>query len=334
MKSIFLRAALATAAITWAGLIHAALPTASAKHARASVISGMHSSIPPNCVEATTNAINAWNAAGANFSILPDFIVSTPRPDEQTQEYNDANVTIDDGVLQDPRALMAARVDADPATRIIKNADIRVDKRRIRNNDPTQIQLNCSTFDPVPVDVVDWQSAILHEFGHVVGLEHDANDIGCAMYDQLGPGQIQRTLCPAEKQSYIDNYKALRITGIPNVSGPQRVVISAKIFYAGAAPFPLTRETINISCPGGWSCGPYNGNFPVNAPSPLTFNFKCTNTGDLPTSTFGWRTTLIDANGVRTNAVDHTSTCTSPAGASSEISGDKPKGIGRIIIID
>lgn len=334
MKNKLLSIAAISATMACAGTTHAALPTAFAKFSRASVTSGMHHSIPPTCVQPTINAINSWSAVGANFVLFPDFITSTPRPEEQTQTFNSANVTIDDGVLANPLALMAARVDTNNTTKIIANSDIRIDKRRIWNNDPTQIQLSCSPASSTPPTVVDWESAILHEFGHVVGINHDAFDLACAMYDELGPGVTVRALCAKEKQTYIDNYKTLQIVSLPNVAGPHNVDISAKVFYEGSPTFPLKRETLNTSCPSGWSCSAYNGNYSSHAASPLTFNYKCTVSASKPTATFGWRTTLIDANGVRTNSIDHTSTCTQSTSTLSEDASATPGGINRVIITD
>ncbi|MBT2745619.1 MULTISPECIES: matrixin family metalloprotease [unclassified Lysobacter] len=332
MNHIPLRILLVAGAMAWAGLAQAAAPTAVGHYVRASVISGMHNSVPPNCVEATTSAITTWNTVGANFSIFPDFLVSTPRPDEQTVEYNEANITIDTGLFSEPRAVMGTARDVNPTTKIITNSDIRVDDRRVWNHDPSVEQLSCSTLPPT-INQVDWQTVMLHELGHAIGFLHDAS-IGCAMYGGGSPGTMQRTLCADEKQAYIDNYKALRITSIPNVSGPQQVNIPAKIFYAGTPVFPVKRRTQTIQCASGWSCSDYNGSYATSAPSPLTFNFKCTPGDPLPTATFKWRTTLTDANGVVTNAVDHTSTCTRPAGSLKERPSGEPKRINRVIITD
>lgn len=323
---------LVAGAMAWAGLAQATAPTAAGHYVRASVVSGMHNSVPPDCIQATTNAITTWNNVGANFSILPDFLVSTPRPDDQTVEYNEANITIDTGLFSNPRGIMGTTRDLNLTTKIITNADIRVDDRRVWNHDPSVEQLSCSTLPPT-INQVDWESAILHEFGHAVGFLHDAS-VGCAMYEHGLPGATQRTLCADERQAHIDNYKALRITSIPNFSGPQQVSIPAKVFYAGAPVFPVQRKTKIIQCASGWTCNDYNGTYSTSAPSPLTFNFKCTPPTSMPTATFKWRTTLVDANGVVTNAVDHTSTCTKPAGLLGDRPSGEQKGINRIIITD
>ncbi|MBT2746594.1 MULTISPECIES: hypothetical protein [unclassified Lysobacter] len=334
MKSNPMRIVLATGVMAWAGITHAAPPDFLAKWQIDSVIVGVHSSIPPTCVQPTANAVSTWNAVGANFLLFPDFIVSQPRVAEQTQAYDYKNVTIEDGTPQNPLAIMVARVRMNVTTKVLENADITVDKRRIGNNDPTQIQLSCSTADTVPPAQVDWESAILHELGHVVGINDSQSDIGCSMYFELGPGQKQRSLCADEKQVYIDGYKPFKIVSLANVTGPQNVSIPAQIFYEGIPRFPVQRKTKIIECASGWTCSDYNGAYSTYAASPLTFNFKCTNSSPLPTATFKWRTTLTDANGKVTNAVDHTSTCTRPAGTKAEGSDAVSGGINRVIITD
>lgn len=328
------RTALAIGAMAWAGIGHASPPNFLAKWQIDSAIVGIHSSIPPTCVQPTANAVATWNSAGANFLLFPDFIVSQPRVADQTPDYNHKNVTIEDGVPSNPLALMAARVTMNASTKVLQNADIVVDKRRIWNNDPTQIQLSCSTATNVPPAEVDWESAILHELGHVVGIDDSQSDISCSMYFELGPGQKQRSLCVDEKQVYIDAYKPFRIASLANVAGPQGVNIPAQIFFEGIPKFPVQRKTKIVECASDWSCSDYNGSYSTYTSSPLTFNFKCTNSSPLPTATFKWRTTLVDANGVTTNAVDHTSTCTRPAGTTQTRAVDVSGDIGQVIIID
>lgn len=334
MKATALRTALATGAVAWAGVTYATPPDFLGKWQIGSVIVGTHSSIPPACVQPTANAVKTWVAVGANLLLFPDFSVSQPRVATQTKDYNYKNVTIEDGTPQNPAAIMAARVKVDTTTKFLENADITVDKRRIANNDPTQIQLSCSTGPTVPPTQVDWESAILHELGHVVGLADGTTDISCSMYFELGPGQIQRNLCSDEKQVYIEAYKPIKILGLENVAGPQGVNIPARIFYEGMPRFPVQRKTQIIQCADGWSCSNYNGTYSTYASSPLIFNFKCTNPNPMPTATFKWRTTLTDANGKVTNAVDHTSICTRPAGTKAESSDVVSKGVNRVIITD
>jgi hypothetical protein len=105
------------------------------------------------------------------------------------------------------------------------------------------------------------------------------------------------------------------ISSIPNVTGQQNVDIPAKIFFTGYTHFPVKRHTQIITCATGWSCSDYDGTYTTSTASPLTFNFNCSNFDPLPTATFRWKTTLEGADGVISNAVEHTSTCTTKPGA-------------------
>lgn len=101
-----------------------------------------------------------------------------------------------------------------------------------------------------------------------------------------------------------------RLDNIPSVSGPHNVNIPAEVNFKGYLRFPLKRQTQIVSCATGWNCSDYNQTYTTNVPSPLTFNYRCNVSGYTPTATFRWRTTLVGADGVTTNAIEHTSTCT------------------------
>lgn len=105
--------------------------------------------------------------------------------------------------------------------------------------------------------------------------------------------------------------RAFEITNIPDVTGPHNTDIPAQVHYLGNPQFPVIRKTEVVSCASGWNCGNYNQTYVDSTPSPLTFNFHCaTSSSSRPAATFRWRTTLTDADGVVTNAVEHSSTCT------------------------
>lgn len=111
------------------------------------------------------------------------------------------------------------------------------------------------------------------------------------------------------------------LTSIPNVSGPHNVSFQAQVFFQGVPKFPVQRKTRIVSCASGWTCSDYNGTYNTSSASPLTFNYKCNTSGSTPTSTFVWSTTLVGADGVATNAIQHTSTCTATtvAGAAKAV---------------
>lgn len=337
MNANLMRVTLALALMTASGLSHATPPGFTIKWSVQNVLGvGTGRSIPVSCDPFSAAATNTWNAVGANFQYNFNSTNYHARIAEQPQDFNYKNVTIEDGVLDAPTWVMKTTSQEYTTTtpRSLANTDIIVDKRRI--NQPTPLppdapnQIACAS-GAVPGSF-DWQSAILHELGHAFGMfQHSTDDPTCAMYTTVYPAVLVRNLCEAEKQAFLTAYgDKFAITSIPDVTGPQFVNIPAQIFFDGAPKFPLTRQTKTIQCASGWSCDDYNGNHSSGA-SPLAFNFKCDPSEPLPTATFRWRTTLTDANGMVSNAVEHSSTCTKPAGKLIKTSG-KSKGGNRVIV--
>ncbi|QWP75779.1 hypothetical protein J5226_19530 [Lysobacter sp. K5869] len=333
MKSGLLRIALATAIAASTGVASATPPVIYGKYGTRSITVGFHNSIPTDCISSTIVAANAWNMVYADFDFKLNTASFQPRFEEQTPTFDDQNVTVQDGTPQNPNAIMTTRVRVNTSTKLIENTDITVDKRRINQTGSSPVaKLSCTGLNPTPADQLDFESSILHELGHVTGLEDVGDDASCALYYSLPLGIQRRALCADEKQAHIANYgKRFQILSLANVAGPQGVDIPARVFYDGTPKFPVQRKTKIVECASGWSCSDYNGTYSSAAPSPLTFNFKCTPSSPMATATFRWRTTLTDANGVITNAVDHTSTCTKPATAKAG-SAHELGGVNRIVI--
>lgn len=293
---------------------------------------GFHDSVN-HCVSPTIGATNTWNAIGADFYFWTETIASHPRVSQQTPEFNKKNVTFETkDILGDVDALMETERTRDGATGNIINADVYVRTSLSDQGNSTPGTYICSVSTTVPANRYDWQTGAFHELGHVLGFK-DITEPPCAMHRYQSIGQIKRGPCPAEKQEFLDVYGLpFKILSLENVAGPQGVNIPARIFYQGVPTFPVTRTTVNTSCPSGWSCGPYNGTYTSSTPSPLTFNFRCTNVDPMPTATFGWRTTLKDASGRVTNTVEHTSTCTRPAGTKVPNRSPDQSGQPKVII--
>lgn len=177
-----------------------------------SIRSGFHLSIADaGCVFAGLGASNSWNAVPADFAIVTDVFYSHPRVSEQTQDFNYANITIEDAAsLSGPYALMEARTLVAPGGGTIINSDIYVLRARL---DPASANggFSCSLSDNVPQDEYDFESALLHELGHSLGFHLTSeyqDDPSCAMYYGLQIGENRRELCDAERQEYIDSYGA------------------------------------------------------------------------------------------------------------------------------
>ncbi|WP_425481894.1 N-acetylmuramoyl-L-alanine amidase [Lysobacter panacisoli] len=99
------------------------------------------------------------------------------------------------------------------------------------------------------------------------------------------------------------------ISSIPSSPGKYYQDFPVKYYFTGYPRFPVTLKTTNVSCPSGWTCSNKSTSYARVVPSPLTSNFYCTAQSTTPAATFKWRTTLVDADGVATKPVDHTTTC-------------------------
>ncbi len=109
--------------------------------------------------------------------------------------------------------------------------------------------------------------------------------------------------------------KHFDITSIPKVTGPQNTVLPVKINFQGYPQFPVKRKVEVVSCPSGWSCLGGEITTTQKTPSPLMAKWSCNlGGGSKPTTTFGIKYTLTDADGVKTSSKQTTVTCY-PAGA-------------------
>lgn len=100
------------------------------------------------------------------------------------------------------------------------------------------------------------------------------------------------------------------ITSIPDVSGPRDGSdIPASINFAGFPQFPVTREISIVSCPNGSTCTDGTQVYSEKVPSPLASVFHCTGSSS-ETMVYTWSTSLTDADGVKTEPVEHKLTCT------------------------
>lgn len=104
----------------------------------------------------------------------------------------------------------------------------------------------------------------------------------------------------------------LLITSIPGVIGPQNTNIPISVYFQGNPQFPIRLDTVTIACPSGWRCVNYSTPVTAPSPSPTTFNVRCNTSGTVPNAVFGVRTTMVDADGVKSAPFDHTYTCARP----------------------
>jgi hypothetical protein len=104
--------------------------------------------------------------------------------------------------------------------------------------------------------------------------------------------------------------EAFAIGTIADASGPQNTDIPVWLNFKGYPRFPVDWNVEVVSCAPGWSCSDGVVTYPDTVPPPLGINFSCDTPTSMPTATFVWRSSLTGSDGVVTDAVEHTTTCT------------------------
>ena len=104
----------------------------------------------------------------------------------------------------------------------------------------------------------------------------------------------------------------LRVTSIPAATGPHNTNIPISVYFEGNPQFPIRLDTVTIACPSGWRCVNYSTPVTAPSPSPMIFNVRCNTSNSTPNAVFGVRTTMVDADGVKSAPVDHSYTCARP----------------------
>ncbi|TWQ46018.1 N-acetylmuramoyl-L-alanine amidase [Xanthomonas vasicola] len=93
------------------------------------------------------------------------------------------------------------------------------------------------------------------------------------------------------------------------VNGP-KITISTS--FVGNPQFPLAYERKFTTCPTGWTCPSFSKTYATEQASPLTNEWYCTGSSGTKTTSFEMLTTVIDADGVKTEAKS-TFTCKATA---------------------
>lgn len=101
-----------------------------------------------------------------------------------------------------------------------------------------------------------------------------------------------------------------KIDSIPTVSGPVNTPFNYHINFSGNPTFPVTVHSTVVSCASGWSCPSFTRTENSPQDSQLTFTIHCTSSTPGQSGTFRYKRWLVDADGVKTQPVEHTYTCT------------------------
>ena len=105
--------------------------------------------------------------------------------------------------------------------------------------------------------------------------------------------------------------QALAINSVTNSSAPKGSKATSTIQFAGYPAFPVTLTLDIVQCPTGWSCTGGKSTYSSAGASSLLWDFTCR--ASTP-GTVRTRSTLTDADGVKTKPVESTVTCTASTG--------------------
>lgn len=77
----------------------------------------------------------------------------------------------------------------------------------------------------------------------------------------------------------------------------------------GHPRFPVTVVTVPVSCPSTWTCNNKTNSFTKAVDNVVTTTYYCDAPSTKPAASFKWKTTVKDADGVVTAAVEHMTSC-------------------------
>lgn len=103
----------------------------------------------------------------------------------------------------------------------------------------------------------------------------------------------------------------LSIASVTDSTAPRGEKAQSEIHFKGHPTFPVTLRLDIVKCPTGWTCTGGNSTYPSNQASPLKWLFACNASTAAVTRV---RSTLIDADGVTSNQVESSVTCTTSTG--------------------
>ncbi len=155
----------------------------------------------------------------------------------------------------------------------------------------------------------DFESVVLHEAGHFLGLGHTPNDASAVMYPSVAAGDIKRTLAQADITDVCTVYPG---NGVPGSQGSTCLQTSNCATTGGLSCLGAVGSTSKIctvacsgaTCPSGYVCQQTSAGgqaclFPIGAPDLCKF---CTNGSDCSTGNcvsdgpHNWCTTSCTSN--------------------------------------
>lgn len=100
-----------------------------------------------------------------------------------------------------------------------------------------------------------------------------------------------------------------KIDDMPDVSSPVNMPFTYSIGYSGNPTFPVTIYAQWVKCPSGWICQDHQIKLDSPQDSPIIRPYIC-RSKPWQSGVFRWKRWLVDADGVKTEPMEHTLECT------------------------
>jgi hypothetical protein len=173
----------------------------------------INTAIPAGCDTPSANAAATINGIGAKFQLTGTGTWFTSTRYSATQDPDFINIEDASGMTAIMQTNFYYYDYPRPPDQAI-DATIYVDTNRIYYAGTSDAQQSgdffCSSYVPAGGigQLIDYQSAMLHEFGHIMGMGHrtDGTTGPCVMTKYLPAGQIKRSFCSDEANLMLGFY--------------------------------------------------------------------------------------------------------------------------------
>jgi hypothetical protein len=178
----------------------------------------IHNRMPAGCDGPTGDAATTWNNTGARFQItqVAQNFTNTYVDETNNPDYNYINIQDASGLSSTEPMRTISTSQYSGGRYVRTDANIYVNTNMLYYFDPGETQQSTDFYcaQTLPSgglgSQTDYQTAILHEFGHAIGFNHrtDGATGPCVMAASIPRGTAKRTPCTDERQRMLAVYGA------------------------------------------------------------------------------------------------------------------------------